>query len=500
MSLDLEDLKRKREAALQNEPLPEGEGDVARGFKDILRSALGQGLALGFGDEIEAFITSKLTGEEYEDVVKGIRKDIKTFKKESPILAGATELGGGVATGVAGLGKTALTTLLKSAGLGAGYGAGVSEGDLEERAKSAATSGIVSGVLGGTAQKFLPRLTPEAKILQKEGVELTPGQALSGPVGGTLRRVEETASSLPALGTGTALQRSTETYNRAVFNRTLKKINDELPKNINIEDAPKIFANKITGKLNQAAQKLEVKNINKLQNEIDDFLLDQPLTKSEIKNIKTRLGKFFEKAQKGKLSGEEVQKMDSFLNTQTRRFSSSTDALQREMGDVYSGIYNKFSSYLINNNPKNLVKNYQNAKNAYGDLLIISKAATRGAGDTTFTARQLLAQSRGYDPTTAKRRTFVGEGKLQDIGRLGERVLGREIPESGTIPRALTSAALLGGGAVVDPMSAGIGAGILGAYQTPQTQRALLELLRGTSAVTQSSIPYGVGEMQAPRD
>ena len=435
MSLDLEDLKRKREAALQNEPLPEGEGDVARGFKDILRSALGQGLALGFGDEIEAFVTSKLTGEEYEDVVKGIRKDIKTFKKESPILAGATELGGGVATGVAGLGKTALTTLLKSAGLGAGYGAGLSEGDLEERAKSAATSGIVSGILGGTAQKFLPRLTPEAKILQKEGVELTPGQALSGPVGGTLRRVEETASSLPALGTGTALQRSTETYNRAVFNRTLKKINDELPKNINIEDAPKIFANKITGKLNQAAQKLEVKNINKLQNEIDDFLLDQPLTKSEIKNIKTRLGKFFEKAQKGKLSGEEVQKMDSFLNTQTRRFSSSTDALQREMGDVYSGIYNKFSSYLINNNPKNLVKNYQNAKNAYGDLLIISKAATRGAGDTTFTARQLLAQSRGYDPTTAKRRTFVGEGKLQDIGRLGERVLGREIPESGTIPK-----------------------------------------------------------------
>ena len=409
-------------------------------------------------------------------------------------------MAGGLITGGAGLGKTALTTAARSAGLGAGYGAGIAEGDLEERAKSAAVSGAISGALGGAASKFLPKLTPEAQALQREGVELTPGQALSGPVGGVLRRTEETASSLPALGTGTALQRSTETFNRAVFNRTLKKINDELPKNISIEDAPKAFASKITGKLNQAAQKLEVKSINKLQNEIDDFLLDQPLTKSEIKNIKTRLGKFFEKAKNGKLSGPEVQKMDSFLNTQTRRFSSSTDALQRELGDVYSGVYNKFSSYLVNNNPKRLVKDYQNAKSAYGDLLVISKAATRGAGDTVFTPRQLLAQSRGYDPTTAKRQTFVGEGRMQDIGRLGERVLGREIPESGTIPRALTSAALLGGGAVVDPVSAGIGAGILGAYQTPGTQRALLELLRGTSAITQRGIPMGVGATQAPRD
>lgn len=500
MSLDLEDLKRKREAALQNQPIPEGEGDTARGFKDILRSALGQGLALGFGDEIEAFVTSKLTGEEYEDVVKGIRKDIETFRKESPILAGATELAGGLATGFAGVGRTALGTAGRSAGLGAGYGAGLAEGGIEERAKSAATTGAISGVLGGVASKLLPKLTPEAQALQREGVELTPGQALSGPVGGTLRRVEETASSLPALGTGQALQRSTESFNKAVFNRSLKKIGQELPKDLPIEDVPKIFANKITSSLNQAAQKLEVKSINKLQNEIDDFLLDQPLTKSEVKNIKTRLSKFFEKAKNGKLSGPEVQKMDSFLNTQTRRFSSSTDALQRELGDVYSGIYNKFSSYLINNNPKQLVKNYQNAKSAYGDLLVISKAATRGAGDTTFTARQLLAQSRGYDPTTGKRKTFVGEGRLQDIGRLGERVLGREIPESGTIPRALTSAALLGGGAVVDPMSAGIGAGLLGMYQTPQTQKALLDTIRLIEATTQRGIPYGIGQLQETGD
>lgn len=498
MTLKLEDLKKKREAALKDQPIPQAEGDIARDFKGGLRQFLGQGLALGFGDEVEAFVTSQLTGKEYEDVVKGIRKDIELFKKERPGVAFGAELAGGLTTGGLGLGRTALTTAARSAGLGAGYGAGVAEGDLEERAKSAAISGAISGVAGGVGQKLLPSLTPEARALQQQGVELTPGQALSGPVGATLRRVEETASSLPALGTGPALQRSTETFNRAVFNKTLNKIDDELPKNIDIEDAPKVFANKITNKLNETAQKLEVKDVNKLQKEIDDFLLDQPLTKSEIKNIKTRLNKFLDKAQDGKLSGKEVQKMDSFLNTQARRFSSSTDAIQREMGDIYSGIYNRFSNYLMLNNPKNLVKNYRNAKSAYGDLLVISKAGTRGAADTLFTPRQLLAQSRGYDPTSAKRRTFTGEGRLQDIGRLGERVLGREIPESGTIPRALTSAALLGGGAVVDPLSAGISAGVLGAYQTPQTQQVLLNLLRSISAGTQRGIPMGVGATQAP--
>jgi len=54
------------------------------GFKDIVRSALGQGLAFGFGDEVEAFARSLASDKEYEDIVKEIRAEIELFRKENP--------------------------------------------------------------------------------------------------------------------------------------------------------------------------------------------------------------------------------------------------------------------------------------------------------------------------------------------------------------------------------------------------------------------------------
>ena len=140
----------------------------------------------------------------------------------------------------------------------------------------------------------------------------------------------------------------------------------------------------------------------------------------------------------------------------------------------------------------------KNAKNAYGDLLAISKAGTVAAGDSVFTPKQLLRQSRTLDPTSAKRKTFTGEGRLQDIGRLGEKVIGREIPESGTIPRFITSSAALGGLGAVDPLSAAIASMSLGAYQSPVTQRLLLESLSAGSQAAQRATPLVTTELANP--
>jgi hypothetical protein len=465
-------------------------------FKNILRSALGQGLAFGFGDEVEAFVKSLSSDKEYEDLAKEIRSELELFKETAPAIAYGSEIAGGLVTGGLGLGRTLATTAARSGLTGAAYGAGTAEGDIAERTKAALVTAPVSAVGGYAAQKYLPKITPEAKKLMEEGVELTPGQALSGTIGTGLRRIEETATSIPALGTKEALERSTETFNKAVYNKVLDKIGYQLPKNIDIEDAPKIFEKTIINKLNQSVKSLQIKNVNDIKTVVDDILLDSPLTKAEIKRINVLLDKMiFSKAKNGKLKGDDLQKADSFLNRQTRNYSTSADAAQREVGDIYSNIYDNFSNYLIKNNPKNLVKNYQQAKNAYGDLIVISKAGTRGAADTIFTPKQLLAQSRAIDPTSAKRKTFIGEGRLQDIGRLGEKVIGREIPESGTIPRFLTTTGALGGLGAIDPLYAGISAATLGAYQSPTTQKLLLQALQNVSAGTQRITPYGVEQI-----
>lgn len=477
------------------------------GFRDIVRAAVGQGLAFGFGDEVEAFARSLASDKDYETLVKEIRQDMQTFKEEQPALAYGSEIAGGLFTGGLGVGKTLVSTGLKSGALGTAYGAGMAEGDIGERAESATTSGIMSAIAGPVAQKFLPTKTEEAKKLMREGVELTPGQAMGGPegsaIGKGIQRLEETATSLPILGTGEALKRSKETFNIAVYNNVLDKIGYQMPKNISIDDAPKQFQKTILERLNLTVRNLKVKNTSELQKEMYDVLLDSPLSNAEKRNIANKIDKMlFEKAKRktvtGQLTGKDVQKADSYLNRQARNYSTSADAAQREMGDVYSEIYDVFSNYLINNNPKSLVKNYQNAKSAYGDLLVISKAGTGAAGDSMFTPKQLLRGSRALDPTSAKRKTFAGEGRLQEIGRLGEDIIGREIPESGTIPRFLTSASALGGLGAIDPLAAGVSGAILGAYQSPASQRLLLEALGGSSVAALRSQPLLTTEFLNP--
>ena len=52
-------------------------------LKDVGRFALGQGLALGFGDEIEAGLTSAFTDESYSDAVNRIRGEMDAYRKDN---------------------------------------------------------------------------------------------------------------------------------------------------------------------------------------------------------------------------------------------------------------------------------------------------------------------------------------------------------------------------------------------------------------------------------
>jgi hypothetical protein len=145
---------------------------------NLVRSILGQGLAMGWGDEAEAWLRSKLGDEEYEKALTEIRSEYGTFSEESPVLSGVGEIAGGAIPAVAsfltpggqlsaatttgrmlgplsrliGLGKTAgqRTTAQNVARIGtaggvqgAVTGAGSTEGDR--------TTGAVGGGIYGTA-------------------------------------------------------------------------------------------------------------------------------------------------------------------------------------------------------------------------------------------------------------------------------------------------------------------------------------------------------------
>ena len=152
------------------------------GVKDYARAILGQGFGLGFGDEAEAYVRSILSNKEYDEVIKEVRSEIEEFREEQPVAAYGSELAGGLLTGVAGLGRTALAQAVKkapktTAAIQSGlYGVGTGEGDIrtQEGLMQRGVGGAVSGTLGlagsSIGQAVLPKVTPEARKLLKEGV------------------------------------------------------------------------------------------------------------------------------------------------------------------------------------------------------------------------------------------------------------------------------------------------------------------------------------------
>lgn len=132
------------------------------------RAALGQGLLMGWGDEGEAWLRSKLGDEKYEDAVKRIRKEYGQYSEENPIISTAAEFGGGVLPGLAALAipggqaagavqlgraggstlaRLAARPMAKTVATGVTEGAIAGAGSAEEGSRGAGA--VAGGTLGG---------------------------------------------------------------------------------------------------------------------------------------------------------------------------------------------------------------------------------------------------------------------------------------------------------------------------------------------------------------
>jgi len=127
--------------------------------------AVGQGLGMGWGDEAEAWLRSKLGQEDYDQALKQIRQEYGQYSKEHPYLAGGVEFGSAFLPGVAAMlipggqvaGATQMTrstagALARLAGLGAVTGGVAGAGSSEEgnRASGAASGATLGAGLGVT--------------------------------------------------------------------------------------------------------------------------------------------------------------------------------------------------------------------------------------------------------------------------------------------------------------------------------------------------------------
>lgn len=137
-------------------------------LEGLARSGLGQGLALGFGDEIEAGVRSMLPGgKSYDEELAYARALQDKFAEQSPYLNFGAQAASGLVPG-AGIGKLASLGMkgasrlrqLMGAGAaeGALFGAGTAEGGLGDRLLGAgvgATLGAGAGALGRGAERWM---------------------------------------------------------------------------------------------------------------------------------------------------------------------------------------------------------------------------------------------------------------------------------------------------------------------------------------------------------
>jgi hypothetical protein len=128
------------------------------------RALLGQGLGMGFGEEIEAGVRAPFSDESYKEIRDRLRAQQTQFGKDYPVTSTGLEIAGGLAMpiGAVGLGakgamsagKSILGTIgrgsLTGAGAGAVSGAGTAK-EIQDVPSNMLSSGILGGAVGGAA-------------------------------------------------------------------------------------------------------------------------------------------------------------------------------------------------------------------------------------------------------------------------------------------------------------------------------------------------------------
>lgn len=391
--------------------------------------------------------------------------------------------------------------VVKAASLGAASGAlePVAEG---EDFTSAKARQMARGAAGGAAFNVGARavgrvLSPNAaqnqqlRLLRREGVQPTIGQAL----GGRASKTEEKLMSVPIFGDaiGLARDRSRRQFNQAALNR----VTDTLP-----PGTPRVREVGTEG-VREAGDR-----VSRVYDEAD-ALLNTPRAPRVDRRTLTDVQDVIRRAQQGGLPqmhqdtlrallnevGTDVsrfgtirdfKRIDSRLGERAAHFGKSGSAYERDLGTSIGDIQRALREGMMRRRPQAGVLNTM-ADDAYGNLVRVENAANRAAlTGGNFTPGQLLQSIKQGDPRIRHRGFARGEARMQDFAQAGQEVLGSTVPNSGSADRLLlpslargaTTGTGLGAASAVDPTGASqavlatLGAGA--AAYTPLVQRLLV--------------------------
>lgn len=380
--------------------------------------------------------------------------------------------------------------------------------------------GAAFGLSGGLGGKVIggaisPALRPEAQALSEKGVNLTPGQM----AGGIARRAEEAFKSLPILGSfiRKAEERTTESFNKAVLNQALEPIGAKLDPMVGAgHDAIMDARNKLGAAYDNLLPNLQLRLDRKLVDDISNvkFLateLPESYQKQFDSILTNRLGGFFvTKSPVAGRQGPTLKDTESAIRSIADTFRSSPDPAARQMAMRLDDVRGAMRDALARQNP-NSADLLNKIDQGYAMFARAQGAASRRAtSEGVFTPNDLLQTIKAQDKTARKGAFAQGDALLQPFAEYGQTVLSPKVPNSGTVDRALWSAAIAA--AVADPIKAGVTGAGLGVASLPYTRPgigALNALARspgpvrqGVGSVVRRGAPYAAiaGEPSAQQE
>jgi hypothetical protein len=353
----------------------------------------------------------------------------------------------------------------------------VTDGDFEEEKTKQIGAGGIGGIGGAVlakagAKAANPLVTAAEQRMRDLGVRLTPGQAL----GGQFARLESFAEQLPLVGSyiTRAKERALFDFNKGVINKALSKVDEKLPEDVIGRDAVEYVNKVVSQKYDDALSNVSMDYDKALTTKIGTVIGDSKVRSATGKQaLSDELNDIiFSKVPvddqgRAVLSGEQFKAIESELTKRATSYKNRGSQEEYDIGEALDSALKMWRDSLLSQNPKQAMK-LKKINAAYGDVVVMRNAAAdTGAENGVFTPKQYKAAVRKRDETRGKTRFAAGkaigqqeaEAGVETMGEAGlSTVLGRETQ---ALTRAGTTGAL-GAGAVVDPVSAGITAAVIG--------------------------------------
>lgn len=495
-SLEEARAQRLRERGLD----PEAVADAERRLESApgaLRQ-FNQGATYGLGDEIDARgaqletmgsnAVRTLFGQEipytsqqaYDAVADANRRGDEQFVERYPVTSlGANILGGIMAPGAGAAGRyvgsadNVLSGLGRGAAVGGGtgfaYGVGTGEGGLVDRAgqavPEAATGAALGGPLGAVfARSGGPQRAADVERLRQSGVFLTPGMER----GGGVEVAENIGARLPIVGSAIrgARERSGESLNRAVWNRSLSNIDQGLPADVNLgQDAVNFTRETIGREFDRAADLVPETTLDDTFNQQIAALRARAASElggAELETFNRILDNRIARLASGPFSGRTLRQVESEMGSTAADYLTSGDPAQRPLGSLLGETTEALQDVLSRASPE-AGQILERARPAWRQFLIGRRASTASGGAPFSPAqlRQAVTTESGGARTGA---VATGTAPLSDLARASS-VMRDQFGNPGTadvggwIGLSSLSAA--------DPLSGAVTAGALSAAAVP---------------------------------